>query len=56
MVMEERLHRRDVLEQSPRDVCVLTHKAVEKSVLGRGSSVSKITEALNILQNHGICK
>lgn len=56
MAMEERLLRRDVIEQSPRDVCVLTHKAVGKSILGRGSSVSKITEALNSLQNHGICK
>lgn len=56
MVMEERLHRRDVLEQSLRDVCVLTHKAIRNNVLGRGSSVSKITETLNTLQNHRICK
>lgn len=37
MAMEERLLRRDVIEQSPRDVCVLTHKALGKSILAEGA-------------------
>lgn len=56
IVTEERLYRRHVLEQSPRDGCALTHKAVEKSVPGRGNGVSNGTEALSSLQNYGICK
>lgn len=56
MVTEERLHRRDILQRSPRDLCVLTHKAVAKSLPGRGNHVRKGTEASNNLQNHGICE
>lgn len=46
---EERLHRKAGLEQSPGDVRALTCKAVGKGVPGRGSSVSKCTEASNSL-------
>lgn len=42
---------REVLEQGARGVCVLTHRATGKGILGTGSSVSKGTEALSSLQN-----
>lgn len=44
MVTEERPQRRDVLEQSPRDVCT-DPQALGKSLPGRGNSASKGTEA-----------
>lgn len=48
-VTEERLHRKAGVEQRPGDTCALTCKAVGKGVPGRGSSVSKCTEASDSL-------